>query len=120
MPDSSVLVACLCAEWCSVCRDYESVFRQVESALPQARFLWVDIEEQSDLVDPIEIDDFPTVLVAVGDSVRFFGPLAARAERLERLVREQAQSPHAGAAGPGNVAPEVQDLLARLRPLRKA
>ena len=119
MPDSSVLVACLCAEWCSVCRDYESVFRQVEAALPQARFLWVDIEDQSDLVDPVEIDDFPTVLVAVGDSVRFFGPLAARAERLERLVRDQVHGANGDAGGRVHVAPEVQDLLARLRRLRK-
>ena len=89
MSDSSVLVVCLCAEWCGVCRDYRATFEQVRARFPEARFLWVDVEDQSDLVDPVEVDNFPTLLVAVGDEPRFFGAMTPQASTLDRLVRDR-------------------------------
>ena len=57
----SLLVVCLCAQWCGSCREYRSTFEQVAEAFPDMRFLWVDIEDQADLVDPIEVENFPTL-----------------------------------------------------------
>jgi hypothetical protein len=41
-----LLVVCLCAEWCGVCRDYRHSFEQVKLAIaadhPQAQFVWLD------------------------------------------------------------------------------
>ena len=85
-----ILVACLCAEWCGVCRDYRAAFEQTQALFPGARFLWIDVEDASDLVDPLEIDNFPTLLVAVGDSPRFLGTVVPIAARLERLVRDRS------------------------------
>ena len=116
MPQSPVFVACLCAEWCGVCRDYRLVFEQVQARIPEARFIWVDVEDQSDKVDPVEVDDFPTLLIAVGNEARFFGPMIPRADTLERMVREyltQARS-HSAAAGISPVIPEADALLTRL------
>lgn len=109
--DSSVLVACLCAEWCGVCRDYRSVFERVKSRFPQARFIWIDVEDQADLVDPIEVDNFPTLLIAVGDQARFFGTMTPQAETLERLVRDRM----ADADGPAVAQSDVAELVIRLR-----
>ncbi len=116
MLNPPVLVACLCAEWCGVCREYRAVFEQVQARVPQARFVWVDVEDQSDIVDPVEVDDFPTLLVAAGNAVRFFGPMIPRADALERLVREHLESaqatPPVGEAA--NMALETRALLQRL------
>lgn len=89
-----LLVVCLCAAWCHVCCDYQSSFARVKAAIqadhPQAQFVWLDIEDEAELLDPLEVDDFPTLLVAVGDSARFFGPLTPQPHTLERLVRSLA------------------------------
>lgn len=87
-----LLVVCLCAQWCGVCRDYRHSFEQVELAIkadhPQAQFLWLDVEDEADLLHPFDdVDDFPTLLIAVGGAPRFFGPLTPQPQTLERLVR---------------------------------
>ncbi len=97
---ASLLVACLCAEWCGVCRDYRSGFEQVKLAIqadhPQAQFVWLDVEDQADLLHPFDdVDDFPTLLIAVAETPRFFGALTPQPQTLERLVRsllEQASA----------------------------
>ena len=113
MPDFSVLVACLCAEWCNVCRDYRNVFEQVKARFPQAKFVWVDVEDQADMVDPIEVDDFPTLLIAVSNEARFFGTITPQAETLERLVRDRISD----ASGPALAQRDVAELVLRLRGL---
>ena len=88
----SLLVVCLCAQWCGSCREYRSTFEQVAEAFPDMRFLWVDIEDQADLVDPIEVENFPTLFIAAGNEPRFFGPLTPHKETLVRLLRAQADA----------------------------
>lgn len=87
---SWVLLACLCAQWCGVCRDYRSRFEEVQAEFPEVRFIWVDVEDDADLVDPVEVENFPTLLIAVDGKPRFFGPLAPHRETLARLVRAHA------------------------------
>jgi thioredoxin 1 len=111
MADPDVLVACLCAQWCGVCRDYAGAFAQVAARFPQARFCWIDIEDQSELVDPVDVENFPTLLIALGESPAFFGTIPPHAGALERLVQECVQ------AGPTRVAAghELPALVRRLR-----
>ncbi len=111
-----LLVVCLCAEWCGVCRDYRHSFEQVKQAIqddhPQARFLWLDVEDQADLLHPFDdVDDFPTLLIAVGDAPRFFGPLTPQPQTLERLVRSVAGD----AAAKVLADPALHAVVARLR-----
>src|SRR4051794_10095507 len=86
-----LVVACLCAQWCSSCREYRVIFDEVASRFPHARFVWIDIEDDAALVDGVEVEDFPTLLVAEGPEPRFFGPLAPHAETLVAVVRAHAE-----------------------------
>lgn len=104
-------VACLCADWCGSCRDYQERFEQVGRSFPGAEFVWVDIEDQADLVDPIEVDNFPTLLVLVDQQVRFFGSITPQTETLQRLVQAQLES--AAPTTPAN--PGLAALAQRLQ-----
>jgi thiol-disulfide isomerase/thioredoxin len=110
---SPLLVACLCAQWCGSCREYRSTFDEVAQAFPGMHFIWVDIEDEADLVDPVEVENFPTLLIAADNGARFFGPLTPHKETLVRLLQ--------AAATTAPVLPdvEVQALVERLR-ARKA
>ena len=109
LPDA-VLVVCLCAQWCGVCGDYRARFAQVQAKFPQATFLWVDVEDEADLLYPMDIENFPTLLLVVGGKPRFFGPLTPQVELLERLVRAQVQ----GSAGAALGDPELLALVAKI------
>jgi len=111
VPPTSALVVCLCADWCGVCREYQSGFEQLQARFPQAQFLWIDVEDEADLLHPLDIEDFPTLLLAVGKEPRFFGPVTPQAETLERLIRSRLQDPEA----PALKNPTVSELLARIR-----
>ena len=87
-----LLVACLCAQWCGSCREYRSLFDQVAAAFPDSRFVWVDIEDEATLVDPVEVENFPTLLIATAEGARFFGPLMPHKETLVRLLRANAEA----------------------------
>lgn len=69
------------------------------------------MEDQADLVDPIDVDDFPTLLIAVGDEARFLGTLTPQAEMLDRLVRDRSVT--ATRAGPA--LPDADALVRKLR-----
>ncbi len=114
--DPPLLVACLCAQWCRTCDAYRDTLASVRDALPPdapaTRFLWVDIEDESELVGDLDIEDFPTLLLARGDAVLFFGPLLPHAQTLDRLLRNALAGDLPPAAA---LAPDVRALPARLR-----
>lgn len=115
-----LLVACLCAQWCRTCDAYRDTLVAVRDALqaghPGAalRFAWVDIEDESELVGDLDIEDFPTLLLARGDQVQFFGPLLPHAQTLDRLLRS-ALAGDLVPLTPAALAPDVAALPARLR-----
>ena len=92
-PAEPLLVACLCAQWCRTCESYRETLAAVRDVLVPThpdqplRFVWVDIEDESELVGDLDIEDFPTLLVARADRVLFFGPILPHAQTLDRLVR---------------------------------
>ncbi len=79
-------VICLCADWCGLCRDYRGVLQQVAQRFPASRFAWFDIEDQAEWVGDMDIETFPTLLVADAAGVLFLGPLAPHFETLARLL----------------------------------
>ena len=115
-PPEPLLVACLCAAWCGSCRDYRATFESVAAAFPDARFVWIDIEDEADLVDPIEVDNFPTLLIAAQGAPVFFGTLMPYRETLVRLVRTHADGD--GDVSPALAGEDVQALATRLRARR--
>lgn len=107
---TALLVACLCAQWCGTCTEYQPLFAQLQADYPEARFVWVDIEDEADLVDPIEVENFPTILIAQGGQPQFFGTVMPHLETLRRLI----QSSNAADARPVQTQ-EVVALAQRLR-----
>ena len=108
----TVHVACLCAAWCRTCESYQEVFETACAELPQQglHVRWIDIEDEAELVGDLDIETFPTLLIADGEHVRFAGPLTPQPETLKRVLRA-----HLADVTPARVAPEYIELAARLR-----
>lgn len=76
------------------------------------RTVWLDVEDDEDLLHPLDdVDNFPTLLVARGTEPLFFGVVTPIASTLERLLRALA-APDA----PLLARPEVAALAARVWP----
>lgn len=81
-------VFCLCAQWCGTCRQYQPIFTQLATQLPEVRFVWVDIETQDDLLGDLDIENFPTLLIADAQGrARFAGTVLPHAETLQRMCQ---------------------------------
>ncbi len=110
-PSSATLfAACLCAQWCGTCREYQARFTEAQALFPQATWLWVDVEEKAQWVEPLDLEDFPTLLLAVNGKATFFGTLTPQAETLARLLRAKLSQD-----SPSLADPQAQALLERLQ-----
>ena len=78
---------------------------------PDVRFVWIDVEDSAALVDQVDVENFPTVLIGKGEHPRFFGVITPQPEVLLRLIAAHRER----AAVSGSVAAEVSDLLRRLQ-----
>ncbi|MDO9074611.1 MAG: thioredoxin family protein [Rubrivivax sp.] len=108
-------VACLCAAWCRLCDDYMTAFERVTLALrsqhPGLQTHWIDIEDEAELLGEFDVETFPTLVVVVGDELRFAGPLAPQPETLQRVLATVLATPQPGPPAP----PEVLAFARRLR-----
>lgn len=104
-------VVCLCAAWCNTCDDYRATFEAVAREWPGVRFEWVDIEDEAEITGDVDVETFPTLLVADAGGARFFGPLLPHSGVLTRLIGS-LQAPVSGA--PGGAGPEAQALYGRV------
>ncbi len=99
------LVACLCAAWCRTCDDYYPTFEQLAREFgPRMRFVKVDIEDDEDALGDLDVLDFPTLLIAEGETIYFLGPVLPHLETARQLIsralrRELAPLPSAGVEG---------------------
>jgi thiol-disulfide isomerase/thioredoxin len=81
-------VLCLCAEWCGTCREYQPLFKQLAVDMPQARFVWIDVEAHDDLLQDLDIENFPTlVIVDAQQQARFAGTVLPHLETLQRMCK---------------------------------
>ena len=87
----SLDIVCLCADWCGTCREYAQVFEALQQALPAHRYRWIDIEDEADALGDIDIETFPTLLVAHGGRVLFAGPVLPRLGDAQRLIEVQTE-----------------------------
>src|SRR5512140_1038707 len=106
-------VICLCAEWCGTCREWREPFAQAAAAHPDLRFGWVDVEDEAAAMGDVDIETFPTLLVADGGRPLFFGPIQPSGAQLSRLIANLLRD----GAVPSGVTAETSALLARLAPV---
>lgn len=85
------VVACLCAAWCGTCNQYRSNFDALTARHPDKRFVWIDIEDQADVVGDLDVENFPTLLIQRGDAVAFFGTVLPDLQLADRLIAAQAE-----------------------------
>lgn len=109
----AAFVACLCAQWCGVCGDYRARFVALQAKYPELRFLWIDVEDEADLLHPLDVENFPTLLLASGTEARFFGAITPQIDTLERLIRTQLQAPEATALPDPGLTALVARIVAR-------
>ena len=109
--DDVLRVVCLCAAWCGVCRDYAALFDDAALAFgAQATFARLDIEDEAELLGDVDVENFPTLLIARGAQALFFGTITPHAQTLTRLV----QSALSGELKPPADAPELDALALRI------
>ena len=104
-------VVCLCADWCGLCRDYKTLFAHMAARYPALRFAWLDIEDQAELVGDLDVETFPTLLMADAQGTWFFGPLTPQANTLSRLL----DSLQSGDLEQAPLAPAIRQLLDALQ-----
>ena len=86
-PDAKLLVACLCASWCGTCRDYRDAFSGLAKTFPDAAFIWLDVEDDAELVGDLDVENFPTLLIQRDEAVLFFGVMLPDVKQLKRLIQ---------------------------------
>ena len=91
LPTNATIVACLCAAWCDVCKMYRPKFELLAKEYPDLIWLWIDIEDEADLVGDIEVENFPTLLIQSQKIVTFFGTMQPDTTQLKRIVDAQQQ-----------------------------
>lgn len=115
---SDTVVVCLCAAWCRLCDDYARVLDAVRDELAAEglplRTVWIDIEDDADLVGDFDVETFPTLLLVHQGELRFAGAVTPQPQILQRLLR--ALVFEAAAEAPATaVSREALALAARLR-----
>lgn len=97
-------VYCLCAEWCGVCREWRARFDALAAAHPEDRFTWVDVDTHEAVLDILDIETFPVLLIAQDGEPLFCGPIQPTVAVAERLL-QGLQRPATG------VMPQARQLL---------
>lgn len=82
------LIVCLCAQWCGTCRDYRADFESLATEFAAHQFRWLDIEDEAELAGDLDIETFPTLLIAHASSreVLFAGSVLPRLADARRLI----------------------------------
>lgn len=108
--DSPLVTILFCAAWCNTCAEIRAAYERIANARPQHVFVWLDIEDNAEICDEVDIENFPTLAVFRGTTLRHFGVSLPQEATIARLVDELAQR-----SGESTAAPQaVFGLPARL------
>lgn len=86
LTESQWLVSCLCAAWCDTCQSYRKGFDDLQALHLDKCFAWIDIEDHANLVDDLDIENFPTILIEYQHHVLFLGTMMPDASLVHRLL----------------------------------
>jgi len=104
------LVVALCAAWCDSCNEFRATFERIAQARPEMYFLWLDIEDDSEICGDIDIENFPTLAIYRGARLLHYGVSLPQKGTVIRLIDAIAERGETDAAAPQ----AVRDLPKRL------
>ncbi|ETD70967.1 thiol-disulfide isomerase [Pelistega indica] len=84
---TGLTIACYCAQWCGTCKTYANDFKSLSEQFPEYTFIWIDIEDNPELLDDLDVENFPTILIQQSQQNYFFGTMLPHIQHLERLIR---------------------------------
>jgi thioredoxin reductase (NADPH) len=113
-PVQALLVVCLCAAWCKTCSEFRDTFDRLAKAHPDAKYVWLDVEDDSALVGDIEIENFPTLAVFRGDMPLFYGVTMPQEGVVARTLSSLSQPDRDSIPVPAEIAGLPDALGARL------
>jgi thioredoxin reductase (NADPH) len=112
----TLLVVGLCAAWCKTCTEFRDTFDKLAKESGDAKFIWLDVEDDSALVGDIDIENFPTLAVFRGETPLFYGVtmpqegvVARTIASLSRDDREAIHVPREIASLPNSLTVRRQD-----------
>ena len=86
----AMMVVCLCAAWCDTCTEFRVAFDRIAAARPDMRFIWLDIEDDSELCGDIDVENFPTLAIYRGGALVHFGVSLPQEGTVARLIDAMA------------------------------
>lgn len=113
-PDTPLVVA-LCAAWCDTCTEFRAAFERIAHARPGMVFVWLDIEDDSELCGDIDIENFPTLAIYRGERLLHYGVSLPLEGVVSRLIDEIAARSDAGVTAPQSVLDLPKRLWGRAR-----
>jgi len=112
--EASLVVVCLCAAWCDTCTAFRASFERIAEARPGELFLWLDIEDDSEICGDIDVENFPTLAVYRGGRLLHYGVSLPQEGSVARLIDELATRTSAVPDAPQPVL-ELPQAMAQLR-----
>lgn len=96
------------------------MFKALQQAQPHHRYRWIDIEDEADLVGDVDVETFPTLMLAREGRVLFAGPVLPRLGDVQRLLDVQISQAADGGTVPDLVAAGLpQDQVEAFRALAR-
>lgn len=104
-------VVALCAAWCDTCNQFREVFERIAATHRDACFVWLDIEDDSEICGDVDVENFPTLAIFRMETPLHFGVSLPHEASVVRLVDEMAER----ATSVGDAPASVLELGRRLR-----
>lgn len=83
-------VIALCAAWCDTCVEFRTTLESIAQARPHVLFIWLDIEDDSEICGDIDVENFPTLAIFRGACLLHYGVSLPLEGSVGRLVDEVA------------------------------
>lgn len=98
--DASLVVVCLCAAWCDTCTAFRASFERIAQTRPSQLFVWLDIEDDSEICGDIDVENFPTLAIYRGKRLLHYGVSLPQEGSVARLIDELATRASASTDAP--------------------